>query len=260
MKMFRKGTEEDFVVNGGFDEPNVRHRATKLYNQIIGWKGKVFEIGPGTSYNAKWGSTQVLELDAYRNTGVSQFFNFDANYDIGKLDYALEFLWSGRTTGPKYLNSHTGRLVWNDEELEKLVPPNTDIQRAYHDVELREGYNFLQFQGTGGSDGYGMVIDKLTLKSATDVDIIVNGEFDDPKAEEYKFVNADKKFKGWNVVKAEIGDCRIYNTAWNKFGHNQCMELDSSSNQLYTQVIYLSPLEYRKLVNDNKGKLLHHKC
>ena len=165
VKLFRKGTEEDFVVNGGFEHPYLKGRPNKLYAQIPGWKGKIFEVGPGTSYNVKWWSTnQVLELDAFRNIGVSQLFNFDANYDIGKLNYALEFLWSGRTTGPKHLNSHTGLLVWNDDELEHLVPPNTDIQKAYYDVELREGYNFLQFKGTGASDAYGMVVDKLILK------------------------------------------------------------------------------------------------
>ena len=49
---------------------------------------------------------------------------------------------------------------------------------------------------------------------------------------------------GWQAVRAEVGFGTIYNSAWN----GPVLELDSDSNQRYTQVILISQALYSSLL------------
>ena len=164
--------------------------------------------------------------------------------------YQLSFIWSARNTGPKSIASHRGQVIWNGHVLQNLIPTNTHIQEANYNVPLQEGWNVLQFKGTGASDHYGMILDKVSLSASYDPDNrIVNGDFEEPRVTRGReWIGINRGFKGWTVGRAELGYCWHYNTHWRKLGnHNQCIELDSNRNQVYTQRIYISPEEYRKL-------------
>ena len=50
---------------------------------------------------------------------------------------------------------------------------------------------------------------------------------------------------GWEAVRAEVGAGRFYNSAWR---NGPVLELDSDSNQRYTQVILISQALYSGLL------------
>lgn len=61
---------------------------------------------------------------------------------------------------------------------------------------------------------------------------MVNGDFSSPCVGLGVWQYIRGGIKGWEVDVAEVGDCRIYNNAWQV---GQCIELDSTANQVYTQ-------------------------
>jgi hypothetical protein len=75
VKLIKDGTEDNIVVNGGFEQPNLDGK-WKVFDEIPGWKGKGIEVGRGTIYNAAW-TSQVAELDGHDLGYFAQTWNFD---------------------------------------------------------------------------------------------------------------------------------------------------------------------------------------
>ena len=163
--------------------------------------------------------------------------------------YKLSLKWSARTKGVSSLATSVGVVVWNDVIVGNLVPSDDDIQHSTFDVVLLPGKNVLHIDGAGNSDSYGLVVDKVSLSSVFDSsNLIKNGDFEHPSVNPHSFQYIDGGIPHWEALRAEVGDCRIYNDEWNSFGHNQCIELDSDGNQRYTQVVKVGVHEYAKLV------------
>lgn len=74
--LVKDGTKKNLVINGGFELPDQCGK-WKIYDNIVGWSGKQFEIGAGKLYNCRWNS-QVCELDAnFKNSVIRQTFDLD---------------------------------------------------------------------------------------------------------------------------------------------------------------------------------------
>ncbi len=261
--LVRAGTSVSIVVNGGFEAPD-QHGSWSILTDISGWKGINIEIGQGTIYNNGWNS-QVCELDGNGNFEISQTFVFDSLFQIvadngvascsnpfpGRvLTYKLEFDWAGRTLGINNLDSSKGNVLWNNVVIGSLVvsSANAGINHAVFQVTLNAGSNILQFDGAGLSDSYGISIDNVKLTSVYNTsNLLVNGDFQANvgiSAGQFTYINGG--INGWVASRAEVGDCRLYNGAW---GASQCIELDSDSNQRYTQVITISEAYYAQCLN-----------
>jgi len=72
--------------------------------------------------------------------------------------------------------------------------------------------------------------------------LVINGDFSSPFVNEVGYINGG--ILGWQAVRAEVGVGRLYNSAWN----GPVLELDSDSNQRYTQVILISQALYSGLL------------
>ena len=121
---------------------------------------------------------------------------------------------------------------------------NNGINHANLAVELKAGDNVVQFDGTSFSDSYGITIDNVKLTSRyNSTNLIVNGDFSTPCVGSgwnlYKGGIA-----GWSAVLAEVGDGGNYNCQWRT---GQVIELDSDSNQRYTQVVKISDSLFSQL-------------
>lgn len=75
VRLVRKGTSRDLVVNGGFERP-CQNGGWHTYDRIEGWEGTPLEIGGGKLYNCRWNS-QVAELDSDNNYRLTQRFHFE---------------------------------------------------------------------------------------------------------------------------------------------------------------------------------------
>lgn len=262
VQLVRFGTADNIVVNGGFEQPN-QYGSWGIFNDISGWRGSAIEVGQGSIYNGRW-SSQVVELDGNANFQITQYFTFDNLFhligDAGVaacnnpfpnrvLKYTLEFDWAARLVGFNNLDSSKGNVLWNNVVIGSLIadPSNQGVNHASFEVVLNAGDNVLQFDGASLSDSYGISIDKVKLTSPyNSSNLIVNGDFQ-PTAGlalgQYAYINGG--IQGWAAAKAELGDCRLYNSHW---GATFCIELDSDSNQRYTQVITISQQLYSSLV------------
>lgn len=166
------------------------------------------------------------------------------------MTYKLEFDWAARTVGFSNLDSSKGNVLWNNVVIGSLVATssNAGINHAVFQVTLNSGSNILQFDGTSLSDSYGISIDNVKLSSVYNAsNLLVNGDFQANvgiSAGQFTYINGG--INGWIASRAEVGDCRLYNGAW---GASQCIELDSDSNQRYTQVITISEAYYAQCLN-----------
>jgi hypothetical protein len=123
---------------------------------------------------------------------------------------------------------------------------NTKINHASFSVKLYPGVNTIKIDGTSLSDGYGVSINKVVLSSKYNAtNLIVNGLFSQTPLIGMTFKLIDGGVPGWKALKAEVGDCRLYNSNWCLA---KCLELDSDFNQRYTQVLNISSSNYAALV------------
>ena len=248
VRLVREGTTEDIVINGDFEMPQVAG-TYEIFNKIPGWEGKEMEIGPSSTYSEEWPATQVAELDGNFNTDMTQHFTFDAELKLVRVISRLSFLWASRTT--HNINSRRGEVVWNDAVVARLIPSNTQIQQAAFDVELKNGDNEIQLKGF---NRYGMIVDKVSLESTyDDTDLVVNGDFEHPRAPVNRMTVLKNSFKGWQTKRGEIGDCRYWNSQWTRFGHNQCIHL-STTNPLYEQKIKVEDAKYKELLKKQRAQ------
>ena len=258
--LVRSGTTQNIVVNGDFSVPNV-YGSWGIFTDISGWKGVGIEVGHGpNAYGI--GSGQLCELDGNGNYEITQYFTFNNQYvQISSnvaacsnpfpgqsLQYTLSFDWAIRSAGFNNADSSKGNVFWNNVIVAVLTYDSSASAGVNHvsvPVVLNSGDNILQFDGTSFSDSYGVSIDNVRLVSAyNSTNLIVNGDFSTPYVGSgWNYINGG--ILGWKAQKAEIGGCNNYNAAWPA---GQCIELDSDSNQRYTQVISVSNQLYSQLV------------
>jgi hypothetical protein len=263
IKLVRQGTTANIVVNGDFSSPN-EYGSWNIHNNIIGWLGIGIEIGYGP-YVYGSGSSQVCELDGNGNYEITQYFTFNNQFQQisngnvascknpfpgSSLTYKLEFDWAVRSTyGSAPFDTSMGNVIWNNNVLDSLYYGKENkyfggINHASYVVILGSGDNVLSFDGTSFSDSYGLTIDNVKLTSVySSNNLIVNGDFATPYVGS-SFIYKDNGITGWSAVRAEVGYGTLYNANWN----GPVIELDSDSNQRYTQVITISQNLYSQLL------------
>ncbi len=162
------GVDQNLLVNGSFENtPPLSGQNWGLFKEIEGWKSgtytqtlKQLEIQYGKNigdYEARDGESK-LELDSDSNASVY--------HDVPTQDgqaYVLSFSYTPRVLS----NSSTNQVLvkWNDVDVIML----NGTQRGWKDyafsVPGRNGTSRLEFIGSGTSDGYGGLIDLVTLKA-----------------------------------------------------------------------------------------------
>jgi len=80
VQLVRVGSVQNIVVNGDFELPQ-QFGGWNIYNGIAGWQGLGIEVGWGDIYNVQWNS-QLVELDGTTNFEITQYFTFDASYNL----------------------------------------------------------------------------------------------------------------------------------------------------------------------------------
>lgn len=261
VQLIRQGTTQNIVVNGGFEQPSVGF-SWGIFNSIPGWVGKGIEIGYGTIYHNGWNS-QVIELDGHSNYQITQHFNFDANYvlvegvscDVDSfngqtLTYKLEFDYAARKNGVSSAFTSRAVVIWNNVVVASVNPQDYAVHHGSISVQLKPGQNVLSFDAASHSDTYGLLIDNVKLTSSYNAsNLIINGNFETPYvggSGHWNYFNGG--VYGWSAVKAELGHCSsVYNGYWSA-NTNQCAELDSDSNQRYTQNIIISQMLFTNLL------------
>ena len=262
VKLIRQGTTSNIVVNGGFEQPNVGF-SWGIFNSIPGWSGVGIEVGYGTIYYNGWNS-QVIELDGNANYQITQVFNFDANFQIVSgascdidssfngqtLTYKLEFDFAARKNGVSSPFTSRADVIWNNVVVASLNPSDYLVKHSAINVQLRPGQNVLSFDGASYSDSYGLLIDNVKLTSVyNSSNLIINGGFETPYVGGVGSWNSfSGGVYGWSAVKAELGHANsVYNSYW-PASTGQCAELDSDSNQRYTQKIIISQMLFTNLL------------
>ena len=250
----RDGTTTNIVVNGNFEQPNVGS-SWGIFNNIQGWEGVGIEIGYGTIYNSQWNS-QVVELDGNKNFQITQKWNFDSKnalisfvacdddlFGSKSVIFKLTFSYAARKNGVSSPFTSWGNVLWNNIVIGSLNPQDYLVQSAIFYVAVKSGTNTLQFDGAAASDSYGLNIDNVVLSSSYNnwQNIVLNGGFESPSTGSgWSFFNGG--IPNWQAQKAEVGHCNIvYNNNW-PASSGQCIELDSDSNQRYTQTINVNSI------------------
>ncbi len=275
IKLVRQGTTTNIVVNGDFSSPNTQG-SWGIFNDISGWLGTGIEIGSGPNAYGS-GVGQICELDGNDNYVITQYFTFNSQYQQisngnvaacnnpfpgSSLTYKLEFDWAVRSTyGSAPYDTSMGNVIWNNQVIDSLYfgkdGAGAGVNHASYTVTLNSGDNVLSFDGTSMSDSYGLTIDNVKLTSAyNSLNLIVNGDFSIPAVgNAWNYFN--NGINGWSAVRAEVGAGTIYNPSWS----GPVLELDSDSNQRYTQVITISQSYYSQLLlqvkkSINNGQLI----
>lgn len=81
VKLVKAGSNQNLIVNGGFENPNQHPNQWNIYNNIPAWQGSGIEIGEGNIYNCRWKS-QICELDGNSNYMITQYLVFDTKYEL----------------------------------------------------------------------------------------------------------------------------------------------------------------------------------
>ena len=252
VSLVRVGTTQNLVVNGGFEVP-AENGGWSIVNNIQGWTGKSIEIGWGKIYNSQW-TSQICELDGNSNYAITQFFTFDAEYNLVSnsptataaytgvtAPYTLEFDYAIRNTGVTNPATSQANILWNDVVIASLTPSDAAVHHFSQQVSLQVGDNILNLDGAGLSDGYGLGIANVKLTSSSNpTNLIINGDFSADSLGSSLWNVFVGGIKGWKANKAEVGYCyKVYSSSWPN--NNQlCIELDADANQRYTQVISAS--------------------
>jgi len=165
------------------------------------------------------------------------------------ITYSLQFDYAARQNGVSSTFTSQANILWNNLVIASLVPTDYSVHHFQYNVNLQPGANVLQFDAASYSDSFGLEIANVQLTSAyNSTNLILNGNFANPNlggAGHWNYFNGG--ILGWTAVKAEVGDCKsIYNSNWP--ANQQCIELDSDSNQRYTQTITISQAQFSQLL------------
>lgn len=149
---------EDFIVNGGFEEPSTKG-SWSYFDKIKGWTSNYkTELGRGSIYNSRWGNTQVLELDStvssVKNRYIRQVVELKYNYKC-----ELSFQHAARSG---HLNNNDFQVKFNSDILKK-ISPSYSINTEKFSFDLQKGTHSLEFNDLGAGNSYGATIDNVKL-------------------------------------------------------------------------------------------------
>ena len=101
-------------------------------------------------------------------------------------EFTLKFQYACRKE--TLFDSCKGEVFWNGEMIYALAPEDRVVHDKIIKVYVNKGKNSLKFVGTGTSDRKGITIDNVRLlRYGTEVNICVNGDFEQPKMTEKKW-------------------------------------------------------------------------
>jgi hypothetical protein len=118
-----------------------------------------------------------------------------------------------------------------------LKPSNLDVQSASTKVYAKSGDNVLQFRGAGISDVHGVTVSNVRLtKDSEGRNLIVNGDFKNPKLPANTWKGFHGGIEGWISVYLEVGTAALFNPSWAGRA-DQVIELDTNQNAIISQIV-----------------------
>jgi hypothetical protein len=152
----------NLVINGSFETPNVGSSWNLFVTDGVpgGWYAEVdfLEIGAASVYGViGQDQNQVLELDANANIKASQMLATTAS-----TLYTVTFS-AARRAGVA-ASSLGGEVLWNDQVIGSFLPSST-VMQDYSFTVMGTGLDKLSFVGTGTSDKFGTLVDKVSVEA-----------------------------------------------------------------------------------------------
>lgn len=151
----------NLVVNGSFENPDIRSGTWSTYSSIPGWSttGAGVEIRDnvvGTAYDG----TQFAELDSKSNSSIYQTLSTTA----GKA-YTLTFAYSPRINQPASTNPI--EVYWNNALLSSITGTGGKVNNwiLYSFVVNGTGQDVLKFAAAGISDSLGGGLDAVSVSA-----------------------------------------------------------------------------------------------
>lgn len=152
------------LTNGGFELPGTPVWAHFQNGELPGWHtgaSDVMEVGVGVVYGVTgFEGKDVLELDSTKNILLSQTVSLSAG------QYDLSFLYAKRGTnlGGRPADTCNFDVLWNNAVIASFAPGVSAMTLSHKTVAASNGSNTLSFRGTGTSDGFGAILDDVSLQ------------------------------------------------------------------------------------------------
>lgn len=206
---------ENLLLNGGFENHNLKPRAWKVFDKIDGWNtvsGAGVEVQNGIAGKAYEGNAKI-ELDSHgssSNSAIVQEFKTSS-----KTKYRLSLAYSPR---PKVgEGSNKVEVLWNNEVIATLAEDGKSLNNTkwtIHTFDLAgaEGRSALGFRATGKSNTYGGYIDAVSVYTLAQKVVVV----DPTKVEAVVVDNSAATLSGEWEVSTEISGFNAENYVHNK--------------------------------------------
>lgn len=153
---------EELLKNGSFEQHGVLDQEHWGYfDSIVGWHPALGQIEVQTDAVggiAAAAGTRKLELDARRNSTIYQDVATEAghHYTVG-LSYSPRMQWWGTST-------NGAEVWWGDERIATLRGHRRAWQHLRFEVTAKSSTTRLTLKATGRSDGYGALIDAVSVR------------------------------------------------------------------------------------------------
>ncbi|MBE1275324.1 calcium-binding protein [Enterovibrio baiacu] len=192
-------TSRELLINSDFEDwgDNEGYKSNLFEDYgVTGWYSRgsrKIELQQGQSEGAPDNSdtNTVLELDGLENTWIQQHVNIEGLSESGNIDlmfsfdYANRFMGSNSSTSPFEIEiiDPVGRILYS--KYFSNTQGNIDYETFSTDIVVPQGIDYLtvRFAAQGSSDGYGALIDNVSLKYSpsenTFNDTIFAGEGED---------------------------------------------------------------------------------
>jgi len=149
------------VVNGSFEDPNYAGGWGISSNDGLagGWFAEAgqMEVGAGSIYGTSgYTGNEVLELDAYSNSTISQIVSTSVGSNVITFDAAARAGVAASSLGVD--------VLWNGQLVGSYNPASTAFS-SFSIVVTGTGSDKLSFVGTGTSDSYGTLIDNVNVQA-----------------------------------------------------------------------------------------------
>lgn len=157
-----KGSPQ-LLVDGGFEQANVRAGTWSSFSQVGGWKSETgVEVWGKNFYGVKaTEGSNVAELDF--DTRRSNLYQ-DVTTEAG-VEYAFSFDFAKRADSKA--GSDTIEIYWNGEKVGAVDPTSTKWGSAEFKVIGTGGSDRIEFrEEAGDNDSYGGLIDNASLVSS----------------------------------------------------------------------------------------------
>lgn len=160
------------LVNGSFELPGSTVFNQFNNGQVPGWNAvanKTIELGVPAVYGVTAvDGLNIMEIDSTENVTVTQTVSIAAGA------YNLSFIFARRGTNMAGKPSDTCDfdVLWNNSVIAHLSPSSTAMTTGNYHVSALNGTNSLSFRGSGTSDGFGALIDKVDLAPVPEPSLI----------------------------------------------------------------------------------------